>query len=318
MIFLFWEGEDPLPANWQAFTVTAKPLEKVTAYGCVVPVEFTVRNGHEAAVFIDRIEATAGRRREMMAFARREMLDVTWQGDEVAYETGPKGDPNSRQRVFLHYGLLLPGQEVTFVMPWRILSGEDKLILTITPTSEKRLSGKAFLPVKDAEWHRADDDGLTAFAAKKYDTLDAAKPSWNRAVLYARPPPRPEPLLAGAIVSLPAPVAPFDPQWSRNPRDRPEAWAFSPGLGGYVVRVRAGSYNLQLEDEVIPIPPTPFEFFEALDGGAKSTRLLRHSGDVTVVTLSNARAILQKVLRTSRQISFSDDRKKAAFEEKPW
>ena len=315
---MFWEGEDPLPANWRSFTVTAKPLEKLTDYGCVVPVEFTVENGHDAAVFIDRLEATAGRRREMMAFARREMVDMTWQGDEVAYETGPKGDPEDSERVFFHRGLLLPGQEVTFVMPWRILSGTDRLILTITPTSKSRLKGKAFLPVKDAEWHRADDEGLRAFAARKHDTLDASDPSWNRAVLYRKPPPRPEPLLAGAIVSLPAPVAPFDPQWSRDPRDRPEAWAFSPGLGGYVVRVRAGSYNLQREDEVIPIPPTPFEFFEALDGRTKSTKLLRHSGDVTVVTLENARAILQEVLRASRQISFSDDRKRAAFEEKPW
>jgi hypothetical protein len=113
-------------------------------------------------------------------------------------------------------------------------------------------------------------------------------------------------------------VAPFDPKWSKNLRDRPEAWAFSPALGGYVVRVRADSYNLQREDEVIPIPATPFEFFEALDGETKSTTLLRLSGDVTKVTSANARSILRDVLRANRQISFSDDREKAAFEEKPW
>lgn len=278
--------EDPPPPDWKSFTVTAKPLGEAKSYGEVLRVEFTVRNGHDAAVYVDRIEATAGRRHEMTALSRREMASID--GKKV--------------RAFTHSGLLLPGQELTFVMPWRVIAGEDKLILTITPVDVDDVAGKAMRPDGKGGWSVADEAALKT----------------QGKVLYRKPPPRPEPILAGAILSLPAPVAPFDPKWSKNVRDRPEAWTFSPTLGGYVVRVRAGSYNLQREDEVVPLPPTPFTFFDDLDGAAPTVKLLRLSGDVVTVTTENVRQILQEILRAGRQISFSDDRARAHFEEKPW
>jgi hypothetical protein len=207
---------------------------------------------------------------------------------------------------------------MSFVLPYRILTATDRLLLTITPTSARELRGEVFLPVGDGEWRLADDTELEAFGRRRHDPMDASSPPWNRAVLRLKPVAQVEPILAGTEVSLPAPIAPFDPQWSRNVRHRPEAWAFSPKLGGYLVRVRAGSYNLQRENEVVPLPPTPFEFFAAIDGPKGSTRLLRHSGEVVTVTAENAREVLEEVLRAGRQVSFGDDPAKADFEERPW
>jgi len=310
--------DTPAP-TWEAFTVTAKPLGEVGVYGAVVPIEFTVKNGHDVPVFVERIEATAGRRWELMAFSRRETIHIEESESGFVAWTGDKFPPNAKKRrVLLHYGLLMPGQELTFVLPYRLIAAEDKLILTITPTSSADLPGKVYLPITYPEWRLADGEGLFAFGKRSQGALDPASPSRDRAVLRMKPVPQPEPILAGAVVRLSAPVAPFDPKWTRNVRDRPEAWAFSPRLGGYIVRVRAGSYNLQLENEVIPLPPTPFEFFEAIDGPEGGTKLLRHSGDVDTVTKDNVREILGEVLRSGRQVSFSDDRERAPFQERPW
>ena len=296
-----------------------KPLVENVEYGAVVPVEFTVVNGESVPVFLDRIEATAGRRWELMSCSRREVVPLTKEGDLLREWPEDKYPPNAMTgRVLLHSGLLMPGQELRFRLPYRIIAAEDKLLLTITPTSIADLEGSVYLPRGDGEWKLADGPGLTAFGKQERPTLDPAAPSRDAALLRLKPVPLPEPIVAGAIVGIPAPVAPFDPKWSRNPSDRPEAWAYSPKLDGYLVRVRAGSYNLQREDEVIPLPPVPFELFEAVDGEEGRTTLLRVSGDVTEVTAENVLDVLEEVLRARRQVAFSDAPDRAAFQEKAW
>jgi len=278
-----------------------------------------VKNGHDVPVFIDRIEATAGRRWELMAFSWREILSLEKEGDSLFSHVKEKNPPKpGTDRALLHSGLLLPGQELTFVLPYRVIAAMDMLIITVTPTSITDLVGEVYLPVTGGQWNLASKAGFSGFGSRKHATLDTPVTRYDRAVLRLKPVAQDEPILAGAEVSLPAPIAPFDPKWSRDVRHRPEAWGFSPQLGGYIIRVRAGSYNLQRENEVIPLPPTPFEFFEAIDGPEGKTRLLRHSGDVVVVTAANAGEILQSVLRAGRQVSFADDPEKAMFEERPW
>jgi hypothetical protein len=226
----------------------------------------------------------------------------------------PSATPKSR--VFVLQGLLLPGQELTLVRSYRVLAAEDRILLTVTPMKEEDLVGEVYLPAKGGEHALATKESLAAFGKESFPVLDAEDPGFTRAVLRDRVARLPEPVLAYDTARLPAPVAPFDPKWSRRRGDRPEAWAYSPSLGGYILRVRAGSYSFQTEEIVRPLPPVPFRLFEEIDGEEGETKLLRTSGDVTVLTKANVLDVLEEVLRARRQVTFSDAPDRAPFEEK--
>jgi hypothetical protein len=295
-------GPDPTP-TWDQFAVTATPLAEITGYGAVVPYEFTLTNGHALPVFVERIEAKAGRRHQLASFVARPWLKLTEKDDALGVDPGANA-----KRVLARSGLLLPGQSMTIRIPYRVIAAKEWILFTITPTTMDDLEDEAWLPDGSGSgWIRATEESLAEFGGRAFEPVEPG--DLSRAVVTLNMKVSREPTLAAASFPIDAPIAPFDPKWRPGQND---AWSYSPTLGGYVLRVRGGIFRLQTEDDVLPLPLLPFDFLDEVELGRRP-KVLLYSGEIREVGKDDLKAFLNEVLRQKREIAYSDEPEKAPY-----
>jgi hypothetical protein len=268
-----------------------------------VPYEFTFTNGHPVPVFVERVEAKAGRRHQLASFVERPWLEVAEKDDVLTSAPGGRAE-----RALARTGLLLPGQSMTIRIPYRVIAAKEWILFTMTPTTMDDLEDEVWLPDGTGRrWVRATEDTLAEFGRREFGPVEDG--DLARAVLTLNMKVEREPTLAAASFPIDAPVAPFDPRWRPGEND---AWTWSPTLNGYVLRVRGGAFRLQTKDDVLPLPMLPFEFLNEVEAG-KRPKVILYSGEVREIGAKDLRAFLDDVLRKKREIAYSEEPKKATY-----
>ncbi|MHC4470992.1 MAG: hypothetical protein ACYS99_08505 [Planctomycetota bacterium] len=293
-------SEDPPPTF--GFTVEAEPLEKVEAYGQIVPFRFTIESASSVPVFVHRVEALVGWRRELKRLTWKVSLALREDGGTLV--AGPAG--TTPEEWVVRTGLLLPDGRRSIEIPYRVVDSEERVLFTYEAAPVAELSGRIWLPEpgRGQTWRLGTRDAID-------ELLRAREPVTGRILL--RPPEVRSRTIEedGARVKISCPRVPFDPELDAK---RHEGWTYSLALGGFVVRLNSSDFQLHREEGLSPLPPVPLDFFADLDREPLGVAVVTARGRIRTVRPEEAAEFLAGLLAANRRLGFANEPDRAKFE----
>ena len=293
--------EEPPPTF--RFTVEMEPLEKVEAYGRIVPYRITISSECSVPVFVHRVEALTGWRRVLARLSRRIKAPIREESD------GLVRDAKAAETSWVaRSGLLFPGGKLAVDRPYRVIDGSEGIFLAYEAAPRDLLLESAWLPRRGG-WGRADPEGLDLYRS---GLVDASLISEQRWVLF-RPRSGEDRVIreGGQRVEIDCPPAPFDPEVEMLGI---EGGTDSLALRGFVLRISSAQFQLHRKDGVDPLPPVPIDFFEDLDLATDGIVVLDERGKEATVRADGAAAFLEEVFRARHSIGFSNEPERAKYE----